>query len=105
VDHARGLRAGKRGGPDRQKVTLDGAFCYDYQDPDELLAVNEALERLATFDPRQARIVELRFFVGLSIDELAEVLGCSSRTIKRDWDLARAWLRTQLTTAAEAQDL
>jgi RNA polymerase sigma factor (TIGR02999 family) len=102
VDHARGRQAGKRGGPGQHQVTLDGALCYNYRDPDELLAVNEALERLAAFDPRQARIVELRFFVGLSVEEVAEVLGFSSRTIKREWDMARAWLRGQLGDAPEA---
>ena len=102
VDHARERHAAKRGGPGQQKISLDGALCYNYEDPDELLAVDEALDRLSAFDPRQARIVELRFFVGLSIEEAAEVLGFSSRTIKREWDIARAWLRGELGGMAGA---
>jgi len=58
----------------------------------EFLDLNEALERLAEFDPRQAEIVELKFFAGLTIEEIASVLGLSDRTVKRDWSLARAWL-------------
>ena len=102
VDHARERHAAKRGGPGQQKISLDGALCYNYEDPDELLAVDEALDRLSAFDPRQARIVELRFFVGLSIEEAAEVLGFSSRTIKREWDIARAWLKCQLSETSPA---
>src|ERR1017187_7247283 len=97
VDHVRERQAAKRGGPGQHKISLDGTLCYRYEDPDELLAVDQALDRLSAFDPRQARIVELRFFVGLSIEEAAEVLGFSSRTIKREWDIARAWLKCQLS--------
>jgi RNA polymerase sigma factor (TIGR02999 family) len=96
VDHARARNANKRGGEGLRKISLEGALCYDYKDPVELLAVDEALERLSAFDPRQARIVELRFFVGLTVEEVAEVLGFSSRTIKREWDIARAWLRSEI---------
>ena len=62
-----------------------------------MLALNEALERLSTFDPQQARIVELKFFAGLTIEETGEVLGLSHATIERDWKLARAWLKRELS--------
>jgi RNA polymerase sigma factor (TIGR02999 family) len=62
----------------------------------DLLALNEALDELAEMDPQQSRIVELKFFGGLSIEETAEVLGISHATVERDWKMARAWLRRQL---------
>jgi len=99
VDHAREHRAEKRGAGAR-KVSLDGCLVYNWHDPDELLAVDEVLDRLAKFDPRAARIVELRFFVGLGHEEIAEVLGLSSKTVKRDWDIARSWLKSELAGAA-----
>ncbi|MBA3564723.1 MAG: hypothetical protein H0W33_12085 [Gammaproteobacteria bacterium] len=64
----------------------------------DLLLVDEALARLAVFDPRQSRIVELRFFGGLDIEETAEALGISSPTVKRDWTLAKAWLHRELNS-------
>ena len=70
-----------------------------YCDADQLLVVDAALRRLADWDPRQAKIVELRFFGGLTVDETAEALGISSKTVKRDWALARAWLQVQLEGA------
>ena len=95
VDHARSRQAAKRGG-EQFRVSFDG----DQQgivDPEiKFLAVHEALERLATFDEQKARIVELRFFGGLSIEETAEVLGIGHATVERDWKLARAWLKLQL---------
>jgi RNA polymerase sigma-70 factor (ECF subfamily) len=62
----------------------------------DLVALDEALTRLAAIDPQQSRIVELRYFSGLSVEETAEVLGVSSRTVKRDWKVAKAWLRQQI---------
>jgi RNA polymerase sigma factor (TIGR02999 family) len=94
IDHARGNRAEKRGGG--RKVTLDDAILVADSESADLLAIHEALDRLAEWDPRQARIVELRFFGGLSETEIAQVLNISSRTVERDWIMARAWLQSQL---------
>jgi RNA polymerase sigma factor (TIGR02999 family) len=96
VDHARRIHAGKRGG-DRGDVPLDSAFLYAEERPAELIALDEALQRLSELDPRQCRVVELRFFGGLSVEEAAEVLGVSERTIKREWGVARAWLYGELS--------
>jgi RNA polymerase sigma factor (TIGR02999 family) len=96
VDHARNANAGKRGGR-CHKVPLDAALVYAEDQSDQLLMVNEALDRLAQWDPRQCRIVEMRFFGGLSNEEVAEVLGISARTVKREWSVARAWLYGELT--------
>jgi RNA polymerase sigma factor (TIGR02999 family) len=95
VDHARRVHAGKRGG-EREHVSLDSAFLYAQDRGAELIALDEALDRLAELDPRQCRIVELRFFGGLGVEETAEVLGVSERTIKREWSVARAWLYGEL---------
>jgi RNA polymerase sigma factor (sigma-70 family) len=76
---------------------LDAVFLYDENRADEILAVDAALTRLAGVDGRQCRIVELRFFAGLSLEETAAALGISTRTVKRDWNVARAWLYGQLT--------
>jgi RNA polymerase sigma factor (TIGR02999 family) len=99
VDHARGRHAAKRGGG-MPVITLDGADgAYDAT-PDEsgvdVLVLHEALERLAAIDPRQARVVELRYFGGLNIEDTAEALDLSPATIKREWAVARAWLRREL---------
>jgi RNA polymerase sigma factor (TIGR02999 family) len=92
VDHARERHAKKRG-PEWVSTTLtDGAWSTDL-DPAALLALDDALERL---DPRQRQIVECRFFVGLSDDEIAEALGVTTRTVRRDWVKARAWLNRWL---------
>lgn len=95
VEHARKHKAEKRGGG-RVAVTLD--HYEDVADNPEvdILAVHEALQRLARFDEQQARIVELRFFGGLSIEEAAEALGVGHATIEREWAMARAWLRNEL---------
>ncbi len=95
VDHARAKQAKKRGGSG-QKVSFDEAVLIQREAPQQFLALDEALERLAKRDPRQSRIVELRFFGGLSDEETAEVLGISVRTVMRDWKVARAWLYQQL---------
>jgi RNA polymerase sigma-70 factor (ECF subfamily) len=97
VDHARARRAAKRGGGDRA-VTLsnvDSAGQPDASDMD-VLALHEALEKLASLDPEQARLVEMRYFTGLNIEETAEALGISPATVKREWATARAWLRREL---------
>jgi RNA polymerase sigma factor (TIGR02999 family) len=96
VDHARAHRAGKRGGA-QQQVTLDENLLSPESASVDVLAVHEALENLAKLDARQARIVELHFFGGLTFEEIAHVLGTSERTVKRDWAMARAWLKLELS--------
>jgi RNA polymerase sigma factor (TIGR02999 family) len=102
VERARARAAIKRGGG-QPKVTLvenlDAAGGDNRPAPVDLLAVDQALERLAALDAQQARIVELRYFGGLSVEETAEALGISPATVKRDWSVARAFLAQQLTTA------
>ncbi len=95
VDHARARQAGKRGGIQHQ-ITLDEALLPSADRTVDILFIHQALERLAAFDPRQGRVVELHFFGGLTFDEIAHVLGISERTAKREWSMARAWLRTEL---------
>ncbi len=95
VDHARGKQRQKRGG-DRQRVHLDEDLALDKGEGLDLLALDEAMDKLATLSERQARIVELRFFGGLALKEVAEVVGVSPRTVDGDWHMARAWLRRQL---------
>ena len=95
VDHAKRHRALKRGGGN--KVALGEASGALQQQPQvDLVALNEALEKLAQVDPRQSRVVELRFFGGLTEQEIAEVLNVSAITVKRDWRIARAALHNQL---------
>jgi RNA polymerase sigma factor (TIGR02999 family) len=96
VEYARARKAGKRGAS-VQKWPLGEAFEFSAERSNELIALDEALESLGKLDARQGRIVELRFFGGLSVEETAEVLATSSRTVKREWRLARAWLRGELT--------
>ena len=93
VNHARDRGAQKRGGGAAPRP-LDEALDVPTDAPDDaLLAVDEALTALAALDPRQARVVELRYFAGLSVEETAEVLGVSPATVKREWSTAKAWLR------------
>ena len=96
VDHARQRQAVKRGGVDQQRLSITSAEAVVKQPEIDLLALNEALDELALMDPQHSRIVELKFFGGLSIEETAEVLGISHATVERDWKIARAWLRRQL---------
>jgi len=96
VDHARQHQAAKRGGSNQQRLSITSAEQFAKQAAIDLLALNEALDELAKMDPQQGRIVELKFFGGLSIEETAEVLGISHATVERDWKMARAWLRRQL---------
>jgi RNA polymerase sigma factor (TIGR02999 family) len=95
IDHARGHLRQKRGG-EYKKVSLNDAFIFSPEQSAELIAVDESLQRLAKLDERQARVVELRFFGGLSVEEAAAVLGISAKTVKRDWSVARAWLYADL---------
>lgn len=95
VDHARSRRAAKRGGSDI-KLPLEDAMIASEGREVDLVALDEALERLAAIDPQQSRVVELRFFSGMSVEETAEVLGVSTRTVKRDWNVAKAWLRREI---------
>ncbi len=95
IDYARKHAAEKRGG-DWMRTTLgDRAFAAEYS-PEQLLALDQALDRLAELDERLPRVVEMRFFAGLKEQEIAEVLGTSERTIQRDWARARAWLYKEL---------
>lgn len=95
IDHARGHLREKRGG-DQEVVPLNEALVFSPGQSAELLRLDEALERLAKFDARQSKIVELRFFGGLSVEETAEFLGISPKTVKRDWSVAKAWLHGEL---------
>jgi len=97
VDHARAKKAQKRGG-ERLRVTLESDLAISAEREEDVLAIHEALEKLQKLDARQARIVELRFFGGLTVPEVAEVLGVSVRTVENDWTMVRAWLRRELST-------
>jgi RNA polymerase sigma-70 factor (ECF subfamily) len=96
VDHARANRAEKRGGA-RSQVTLDDAMIQSQDRTIDILALHEALERLALVDARQARAVELHFFGGLNFAEIALILNVAERTVKRDWKMARDWLKGELS--------
>ena len=93
VDHARRRRAGKRGAG-QEVLPLDASVAMD-SDVD-VIALDDALVRLACVDARQSRIVELRFFGGLSVDQTSEVIGVSPATVKREWAAARAWLYREI---------
>jgi RNA polymerase sigma factor (TIGR02999 family) len=106
VDHARSRRAEKRGGV-AVKVEWNETMVVSTQNYENWLAVDEALNRLSDRDPRLSRIVELRFFAGLTEEEIGEVLGISARQVKRDWRVAKAWLRGQFSSVppgAKAND-
>jgi RNA polymerase sigma factor (TIGR02999 family) len=100
VDHARERRAVKRGG-DRRRVTLRSSIALDDRDVD-ILSLDEALQKLASFDPEGARVVELRFFGGLTIEETAEAMSASPATVKRTWTAAKAWLYRELSAGDRA---
>ncbi len=97
VDHARTRRALKRGGG-AIRVTLDEAALVTEERAEELLALDEALEKLAEFDRRRSDIVEMRYFGGLTVEEIADVLKVHPNTVMRDWKAAKAWLYAELTT-------
>jgi RNA polymerase sigma factor (TIGR02999 family) len=103
VDHARRHQAEKRGGF-RQKLTLDEAVDYSQTRDVDLVKLDDALTALAKFDARQSRIVELRFFGGLTIEETAEALGISPATVKVDWSMAKAWLRREIGGGGDADE-
>lgn len=96
VDHARVRFAEKRGGAGQQRLSITSAHGLSATPDLDILALHEALEELARLDPQQERIVELKFFGGLSIDEVAELLSIGHATVERDWKMARAWLRLKL---------
>jgi len=100
VDHARRHRFLKRGG-DAVKVSLEAGQLGSLERDPDLVALDEALTRLADFDLRKSQVVELRFFGGLSVEEAAEFLKISPRTVKREWSLAQAWLHCELTGGGE----
>jgi RNA polymerase sigma-70 factor, ECF subfamily len=95
VDYARTKGREKRGG-EHTRVSLEEVMCVTEGKGDDLVALDASLERLATIDPRKARVVELRFFGGLSVEETGEVLGVSPQTVMRDWKLAKAWLFNEI---------
>jgi RNA polymerase sigma factor (TIGR02999 family) len=97
VDHARRHGAGKRGG-DARRVEMDDELSIVAGKLEDVIAIDEALQRLAEIDPRQSRLVELRFFAGLNVEEAAEIMGISPKTIKREWRSAKAWLHRELDT-------
>jgi RNA polymerase sigma-70 factor, ECF subfamily len=98
IDHARGHLRDKRGGG-AIPVPLDEALVFAPEQASELVRLDESLERLAKIDPRQGKIVELRFFGGLTVEQTAEVMGISPKTVKRDWSMAKAWLHGDLQTS------
>ena len=100
VDHARARNAQKRGGP--LHVTLDEAIAGGTEPAVDMLALDDALDRLGAAEPRWAQVVELRYFAGLEIPEVAAALGVSPATVKRDWQFARAWLSKELGPDATA---
>jgi RNA polymerase sigma-70 factor, ECF subfamily len=95
IDHARRRATDRRGGG-RRRVPLDAVVDYFHEQGVDLVAVHEALDRLAELDGRQAQVVTLRYFGGLTVPEVAEALGVSVGTVERDWRIARAWLSNQL---------
>jgi RNA polymerase sigma factor (TIGR02999 family) len=99
VDYARSRQYQKRGG-DVVQVSLNEELIVSNEQTAEVVALDDALKSLATFDERKCQIVELRFFAGLSIEEAAQVLGISPGTVMRDWTLAKAWLRKEITNTA-----
>jgi RNA polymerase sigma factor (TIGR02999 family) len=92
IDHARSHAREKRGGPDAIRVSLEGATVMAAERAGDFVALDEALRELEAFDPQKARIVELRYFAGLTIEEAAEVLKISPTTVRREWRRAKAWL-------------
>jgi RNA polymerase sigma-70 factor, ECF subfamily len=99
VDHARARAREKRGGAERlsTRLPLDVLEAARSADPSTIIALDEALERLATIDARAATVVRMRFFAGLEQADIANLLGCTERTVKRDWAFARAWLHEALS--------
>lgn len=101
IDHARARKRLKRGSGETPVLLEEVHAVMTDQAADELVALDDALERLALANPRAAQVVERRFFAGLSLEETAEVLGVSSKTVQRDWLVARAWLRKEIDQELE----
>ena len=97
VDHARANLAQKRGGG-QVHVELDDAFKLTAPEPRAVLVLDEVLKRLEQIDPRASRVVELRWFVGLRVEEVAQAMGISEKTVRRDWNFAKAWLQAEMDT-------
>jgi RNA polymerase sigma factor (TIGR02999 family) len=97
IDYAVARRSQKRGGGRALEPLEDDALIAVTERPDEFIALDEALQRLSSINERHARIVECRFFGGMSVEETADVLGTSPATVKRDWAMARAWLNRELS--------
>ncbi len=104
IDSARKHAAAKRGGP-QEKLSLDEVADIALEPDINLLKLDEALHELAKIDPRQSRIVELRYFGGLTIEETAEVISVSPATVKREWMMARAWLHQEITESESDREL
>lgn len=102
VDHARARRSQKRGGR-QPRVDIDGIPLVTNENLQQMVELDEALTRLEKLDPRQCRVVELRFFAGLDEAEVARLLGVSDRTVKRDWAMAKAWLYGELQPGRRRQ--
>jgi RNA polymerase sigma factor (TIGR02999 family) len=96
TDHAKGRNAAKRGG-DRERIALSGLKTPTEEQPYDLEKLDLALTKLAALDPQQARVVECRFLVGMTVEEIAHVLGVSTRSVERDWAAAKLWLKRELT--------
>lgn len=103
VDHARVRHAEMRGG-NLRRVDLNGEVATSQQDSSEMLALHEALDRLEKTNSRQAKVVEMRYFAGLSVEEIGCILSMSPRSVKRDWALARLWLFKELQTSRISAD-
>src|ERR1041385_8165775 len=99
VDHARKRKYAKRGG-DAQRVSFDEVMAVSPERGADLIALDDALEKLAAIDPRKSKVVEMKFFGGLSVEEAAEALGVAPLTVKRDWKMAKAWLYNTLRNQA-----
>jgi RNA polymerase sigma-70 factor, ECF subfamily len=97
LDHARQRQAKRRGGAE-QKLSLDEALVVSKERSAELIALDEALDRLSTIDPQQAHIVVLHFFGGLTMKEIAEVLGCEQNLVQQEWRMAKAWLHCAVSS-------
>jgi RNA polymerase sigma factor (TIGR02999 family) len=100
IDHARGHLRDKRGSGEKP-IPLDEALTFAPEQSMQMVKLDESLERLAKIDPRQSKIVELRFFGGLTVEQTAEVLGVSPKTVKRDWSFAKSWLHGDLKATHE----
>jgi RNA polymerase sigma-70 factor (ECF subfamily) len=103
VDHARDCQAQKRGG-EWEKVSLEAALARTSERPKQLLALDEALEQLSKLNRRQAQVVEMRFFIGLTAEQTGAMLNISAETVKLDWRFAKAWLQRQMRPSGGGDD-